>query len=209
MIRATTPDGGHVGVDAWPRTVAPGATVSLDVASTHLPHCAVGAAALVEGPVELRREANKFGKKTGRWKGTGGVSFAVHDAAGAQCGYVANADMELVAEPSDDAPVAARVVAAGGGKWTLVAPETLVEDAVIDEAWTLEAKIDEIKSKNDSLWTEQRMWIRALTERDFLHYENPYLFYEDGSPAVRIATTRVAETRKRAREAEPEESVDM
>ena len=136
MIRATTPDGGHVGVDAWPRTVAPGATVSLDVASTHLPHCAVGAAALVEGPVELRREANKFGKKTGRWKGTGGVSFAVHDAAGAQCGYVANADMELVAEPSDDAPVAARVVAAGGGKWTLVAPETLVEDAVIDEAWT-------------------------------------------------------------------------
>ena len=53
------------------------------------------------------------------------------------------------------------------------------------------------------------MWIRALTERDFLHYKNPYLFYEDGSPAVRIATTRVAETRKRAREAEPEESVDM
>ena len=32
--------------------------------------------------------------------------------------------------------------------------------------WTYEGKIEEVKSKNASLWTEQRMWIRALPSSD-------------------------------------------
>ncbi|EOD12034.1 hypothetical protein EMIHUDRAFT_247604 [Emiliania huxleyi CCMP1516] len=40
------------------------------------------------------------------------------------------------------------------------------------------------------LWTEQKLWIRSLTDRQFLRYPNPYLFNEDGSPTVDISTAK-------------------
>ena len=64
--------------------------------------------------------------------------------------------------------------------------------------WTYEGKVEEVKSKNDSLWAEQRMWIRACTETDYdIGYKNPYLFEDDGEGGrigtVDIYTTKVAE----------------
>ena len=77
-------------------------------------------------------------------------------------------------------------------------PSPAPRHVVVPADWTYEGKVEEVKSKNDSLWTEQRMWIRACTETDYdIGYENPYLFEDDGEGGrigtVDISTTKVAE----------------
>ena len=133
----------------------------------------------------MRRERND--------KAPRGVAFAVHDAAsGAPCGYVANADLSKVAEPSEDHPVRGRVVSgASWGDVSIELPGPPAWEADFGEGWVLEGKLREVKSKKDSLWVEQRMWIRALNDEAYLHYENPYLF-RDGQPVVDAGTTKVA-----------------
>ena len=77
-------------------------------------------------------------------------------------------------------------------------PSPAPRHVVVPADWTYEGKVEEVKSKNDSLWTEQRMWIRACTETDYdIGYKNPYLFEDDGEGSligtVDISTTKVAE----------------
>ena len=77
-------------------------------------------------------------------------------------------------------------------------PAPAPRHVVVPADWTYEGKVVEVKSKNDSLWAEQRMWIRACTEPDYdIGYENPYLFEDDGEGGrigtVDISTTKVAE----------------
>ena len=195
MVRATTPAGEHIKLENWPLADDAGATVRVAVAQTQLQHCVQGASGLEDGAaLELRLEPNRRGPSHGQFKG---LAFAVHDAAtGDQCGYVQNADMDRVRAPSTSI-VAGTAVKSDGG-WLIEAPAPAPRHVVVPADWTYEGKIEEVKSKNDSLWTEQRMWIRACTETDYdIGYKNPYLFEDDGEGSligtVDISTTKVAE----------------
>ena len=190
MVRATTPAGEHIKLENWPLADDAGTTVRVAVAQTQLQHCVQGASGLEDGAaLELRLEPNHRGVK--------GVSFAVHDAAtGDHCGYVQNCDMDRVRAPSTSV-VAGTAVKSDGG-WLIEAPAPAPRHVVVPADWTYEGKVVEVKSKNDSLWAEQRMWIRACTEHDYdIGYENPYLFEDDGEGGrigtVDISTTKVAE----------------
>ena len=57
--------------------------------------------------------------------------------------------------------------------------------------WELQGEMVEVKSANDGLWTEQRMWLRSLLEPGYLHYRNPYLFDSRGEPLVKISICKV------------------
>ena len=158
-----------------------------------------GASGLENGAaLELRLEPNRRGPSHGPFKG---LAFAVHDAAtGDQCGYVQNADMDRVRAPSGKAPepYVAGTAVRGDGGWLIEVPSPAPRHVVVPADWTYEGKVSEVKSKNDSLWAEQRMWIRALTEHDYdIGYKNPYLFEDDGEGGrigtVDISTTKVAE----------------
>ena len=195
MVRATTPAGARVDIKDWPLADDAGATVRVAVAQTQLQHCVQGASGLEDGAaLELRLEANRRGPSNGPFKG---LAFAIHDAAtGDQCGYVQNADMDRVRAPSTSI-VAGTAVKSDGG-WLIEAPAPAPRHVVVPADWTYEGKVVEVKSKNDSLWAEQRMWIRACTETDYdIGYENPYLFEDDGEGGrigtVNISTTKVAE----------------
>jgi len=155
---------------------------------TGLLECTEGAAALADGtPLELRSERNRFG--------VGGYSMAVHIAAtGAKCGYVGNDDFHAVRAGEARAALA-------DGKWAVDALAAKKWTIAIEDDWTLHGALVEVKSKNDSLWTEQKLWIRSLTDRQFLRYPNPYLFNEDGSPTVDISTAKVAPKRRGKRKA--------
>ena len=50
-----------------------------------------------------------------------------------------------------------------------------------------------MKSANDGLWTEQRMWLRSLLEVGYLHYPNPYLFDAEGEALVKISICKVVD----------------
>ena len=198
MVRATTPAGARVDIKDWPLADDAGATVRVAVAQTQLQHCVQGASGLEDGAaLELRLEPNRRGPSHGQFKG---LAFAVHDAAtGDQCGYVQNADMDRVRAPSGKAPqpYVAGTAVRGERGWLVEVPSPAPRHVVVPADWTYEGKVEEVKSKNDSLWAEQRMWIRACTEPDYLHYANPYLFEDDGEGGrigtVDISTTKVAE----------------
>ena len=195
MVRATRPTGECVDVKAWPladeRVVPP---LRVLLAQTQLQHCQNGAAGLEDGAaLELRLEQNPRAPRIGAYKG---LAFAIHDAAtGEQCGYVANADMDRVRAPTGKAPepyVAGAAVQSEGG-WLIEVPSPAPRDVVVPADWTYEGKIVEVKSKNDALWSEQRMWIRVCNEEDYLHYDNPYLF-EDDDEGGRIGTVDISIT---------------
>ena len=195
MVRATTPAGEHIKLENWPLADDAGATVRVAVAQTQLQHCVQGASGLEDGAaLELRLEPNRRGPSHGPFKG---LAFAVHDAAtGDQCGYVQNADMDRVRAPSTS--IVAGTAIRGDGGWLIEAPAPAPRHVVVPADWTYEGKVSEVKSKNDSLWAEQRMWIRALTEHDYdIGYKNPYLFEDDGEGGligtVDIYITKVAE----------------
>ena len=199
MVRATTPAGARVDIKDWPLADDAGATVRVAVAQTQLQHCVQGASGLEAGAaLELRLEPNRRGPSHGPFKG---LAFAVHDAAtGDQCGYVQNADMDRVRAPSGKAPqpYVAGTAVRGERGWLVEVPSPAPRHVVVPADWTYEGKIEEVKSKNDSLWTEQRMWIRACTETDYdIGYKNPYLFEDDGEGGligtVDIYITKVAE----------------
>ena len=60
-----------------------------------------------------------------------------------------------------------------------------------------------MKSANDGLWTEQRMWLRSLLEVGYLHYPNPYLFLSLAltlTPTRRATSTTLTRTSSTLRE---------
>ena len=62
------------------------------------------------------------------------------------------------------------------GAWMVDAPAAAAYSIDVRDDWALRGEMVEVKSQKDSLWTEQRLWLRALTEKTFLPYDNPYLF---------------------------------
>ena len=63
-------------------------------------------------------------------------------------------------------------------------------------------RLVEVKSEKDNAWTEQRIWIRSLTEPGFINYDNPYLFDGERAPVVDISICKVRDQREAGGEAE-------
>ncbi|KAL3932634.1 MAG: hypothetical protein SGPRY_000626 [Prymnesium sp.] len=172
---------------SWPLVERGGqGRVTIKLVQTHLPCCVTGAEGLSDGAaVELRAERNS--------KAPGGNAMAVHLAGpGSKCGYVANADLQHVREGVGRVirnPAFSTCVE--GSCWFIEAPEAMDFDIVVGDDWDLRAALLEVKSRNDALWAEQRIWLRSLLERDFLRYDNPYLFTAHGQPNVDIGVCRV------------------
>ena len=156
MLRARRPleGGGKEAVRAneWPtKEVAPQqATVTLALVQSALAHCAVGAAALVAGvEAEVRPEPDNP-------IDAGALAVFV---CGVPVGYLPARSCRLVA------PGCATVLAGEGpGRWQLQCRAKPALSIDVRDDWTLDAAVVEVKSHTDNLWTEQKMWLRALNE---------------------------------------------
>ena len=103
-----------------------------------------------------------------------------------KAGYLPTGSYLLV-EPGDATVEAA--AGATGAAWQLVcAPKqwkVLGVDKAIEMGCRFEAALAEVKSENDQLWTEQKIWINALNYPQVLSYGSPYLVDGEGRPTVR------------------------
>ena len=181
----------------------------LKLAQAGLAICAAGVGKLADGTaLVLKAEANRFGPN--------GKALAVHLAAtGERCGFIGNAEVRL-ARPGDATAVWAsdEVVGsgemhgqagggqagggqAGGGQWMVDACEAVGTTIEVGDDWELNGALVEVKTKNDSLWCEQRMWLRSLLEPGFLSYTNPYLFDATGVPTINISVCKVTDPKKK------------
>ena len=169
-------------IDEWLlRKVGGATTVRVPLNATDKDMTKMGAAMLADGAkVQVVQEDNNpFAPK--------GMKALQVQLAGGPCGYVANCDLRKV-RPGEATVFESSSAASG---WELEALAAVAYTIEVDDDWTLEGELVEVKSAKDSLWTEQKMWLRALLEPEYLHYDNPYLFTTEGKPVVKISTCRV------------------
>jgi hypothetical protein len=156
--------------------------VQVRFSTIKLPECQAGLSVLEVGQaLELRYEDNPRGLMGVQGRPDTGTSIVVYltqPHGNYKCGYVANKDVWRV---KPGAAIAIRRDSEGRSpQWMEAAERTDSYTIDIGDDWKLEGRLAEVKSKNDALWTEQRVWLRSLLDVDFLDYENPYLFYGDG-----------------------------
>ena len=83
----------------------------------------------------------------------------------------------------------------GADGWVVDAAEAVSYKISVSDEWELRGRLVEVKSEKDNAWTEQRIWIRSLTEPGFINYDNPYLFDGERAPVVDISICKVRDQR--------------
>ena len=136
----------------------------------------------VRVPVEFRREDGEEGRVLNP---VSKKAIAIHIvASGARCGYV------LASENRKVRVEGAATAMLGADGWVVDAAEAESYKIAVSDGWELRGRLVEVKSEKDNAWTEQRIWIRSLTEPGFINYDNPYLF--DGEQRRPSSTSRSA-----------------